>query len=89
MRAAQSGLALLVAQRPPSLRLAVVTNVAAAGFICRGVGFGRRLFVADFTVMDIMSDKITISIFLWRPPQPIEEVDTMQPALVYEVPRKS
>ena len=44
LRAAPSGLALLVAQRPPSLRLAVVTNFAAAGFICRGVGFGRRPF---------------------------------------------
>jgi hypothetical protein len=47
LRAAPSGLALLVAQRPPSLRLAVVTNVAAAGFICRGIGSGRRLFVAE------------------------------------------
>jgi len=26
---------------------------------------------------------------MWRPPQPVEEIDTMKPALVYEVPRKA
>jgi hypothetical protein len=30
-----------------------------------------------------------VPIFLWRPLQPVGEIDTMQPALVYEVPRKS
>ncbi|MBV9393887.1 MAG: hypothetical protein JOZ84_05690 [Methylobacteriaceae bacterium] len=38
-----------------------------------------------FTLIDIEPDKMTFSIFLWRPPQPIEEIDTMSPALVYEV----
>lgn len=42
-----------------------------------------------FTVIDITPDKMTFSIFTWRPPQPIEEIDTMRPALVYEVPRRA
>ncbi len=32
------------------------------------------------------NDKKTFSIFMWRPPQPVADVDTMQPALVYEDP---
>jgi hypothetical protein len=43
LRPAPSGLALLVAQRPPRLRLAVVTTSRLPSF-ARGVGFGRRLF---------------------------------------------
>jgi len=31
----------------------------------------------------------TLRQFMWRPPQPVEEIDTMTPALVYEVPRKA
>ncbi len=42
-----------------------------------------------FTLIDITPDKMTFSIFMWRPPQPVEEIDTMKPALVYEVPRKA
>ena len=41
-----------------------------------------------FTVIDVTPDKLTFSVFVWRPPQPVEEIDTMKPALVYEVPRK-
>jgi len=41
-----------------------------------------------FTLIDVTPDTMTFSIFLWRPPQPIEEIDTMSPALVYEVARK-
>ena len=29
------------------------------------------------------------TVFMWRPPQPVTEIDTMKPALVYEVPRKA
>lgn len=42
-----------------------------------------------FTVIDVTPDKMTFSIFTWRPPQSAEEIDTMAPALVYEVPRKA
>jgi hypothetical protein len=27
--------------------------------------------------------------FVWRPPQPVEEIDTMKVALVYEMQRKT
>lgn len=42
-----------------------------------------------FTVIDITRDKITFTHFMWRPPQSVEEIDRMKPALVYEVPRKA
>jgi hypothetical protein len=42
-----------------------------------------------FTLIDITPDKMSFSIFMWRPPQPIEEIDKMKPALVYEVLRKA
>ena len=42
-----------------------------------------------FTVIDVTPDKLTFTMFMWRPPQPVEEIDTMKPALVYEVPRKA
>ena len=42
-----------------------------------------------FTIIDVAGDKVTFTHFMWRPPQPIAEIDTMQPALVYEVPRKA
>jgi hypothetical protein len=41
-----------------------------------------------FTVIDVTPDKITFTIFTWRPPQPLAEIDTMKPTLTYEVPRK-
>lgn len=41
-----------------------------------------------FTVVDVTPDKLTFSVFLWRPPQPVEEIDTMKPALVHEVTRR-
>jgi len=42
-----------------------------------------------FTIVDVTPDKMTFSQFMWRPPQSIEEIDTMKPALVYDVPRKA
>jgi len=42
-----------------------------------------------FTVIDVTPERMTFSIFTWRPPQPVEEIDTMRPALVYSVPRRS
>jgi len=40
-----------------------------------------------FSVIDVTPDKMTFSMFVWRPPQSVEEIDTMQPAFVYEVAR--
>ncbi|MFG3757347.1 hypothetical protein, partial [Klebsiella pneumoniae] len=42
-----------------------------------------------FTIIDVTPDKMTFTMFLWRPPQPVEDIDTMAPALVYEVPRRA
>ncbi len=56
------------------------------------VGMDEVLKVTEkngFSVIGVTPDKITFSVFLWRPPQPVEEIDTMKPALVYEVPRKA
>jgi len=33
-------------------------------------------------------DKLIFTPFMWRPPQPVSDIDTMQPAIIYEVPRK-
>jgi hypothetical protein len=41
------------------------------------------------TITDVSPEKVTFTMFLWRPPQPVEEIDTMQPALIYEVPRQA
>jgi hypothetical protein len=41
-----------------------------------------------FTVIDVTPDKMVFTLYLWRPPQPIAEIDTMKPALSYEVLRK-
>lgn len=40
-----------------------------------------------FTIIDVTPEKIRFSMYMWRPPQPVEEIDTMKPALIYEVPR--
>ena len=40
-----------------------------------------------FTIIDVTPEKMTFSLFLWRPPEPVDAIDTLQPALVYEVPR--
>lgn len=42
-----------------------------------------------FSIIDVTPDKMTFALFMWRPPQPVEEIDTMKPALVYEVLRKT
>jgi len=42
-----------------------------------------------FCIIDVTPDKMTFTQFMWRPPQPVQEIDTMRPALVYEVPRRA
>jgi hypothetical protein len=56
------------------------------------VGMDETLKVTGkngFSIIDVTPDKITFQIFMWRPPPPVEEIDTMSPAMVYEVPRKA
>jgi len=42
-----------------------------------------------FSVIDVTPDAMTFSIYVWRPPQPVDDIDAMKPALVYTVPRTS
>ncbi len=56
------------------------------------VGMDEVLKVTEkngFSVIDVTPDKITFTVFMWRPPHPVVEIDTMKPVLVYEVPRKA
>jgi hypothetical protein len=41
-----------------------------------------------FSIIDVTPEKALFTMFVWRPPQPIGDIDTMKPAFVYEVPRK-
>jgi hypothetical protein len=41
-----------------------------------------------FTIIDVTPKKLTFTQFLWRPPQPIAEIDSMRPAFAYDVVRK-
>ena len=43
----------------------------------------------SFTIIDVTPDKMRFTLFLWRPPQPVEDIDTMQPVLFYELPLKA
>ncbi|KAE9629937.1 hypothetical protein GP644_09565 [Parasedimentitalea maritima] len=40
-----------------------------------------------FTVIDVTEDSITYSMYTWRPPEPLDNIDTMEPILVRTVPR--
>ena len=42
-----------------------------------------------FSIIDVTPEKVVFTMFAWRPPQPIGDIDTMKPAFVYEVPRKT
>jgi hypothetical protein len=42
-----------------------------------------------FTIIDVTPDKLVFKLFTWRPPQAVTDIDSMTPALVYEVPRKA
>jgi hypothetical protein len=42
-----------------------------------------------FTIIDVTPDKLIFKLFTWRPPQAVTEIDSMTPALVYEVPRNA
>jgi hypothetical protein len=40
-----------------------------------------------FTIIDVTEDAVTYSMYAWRPPQPVEEIGTMEPVLVHTIPR--
>lgn len=40
-----------------------------------------------FTVIDITPKKMTFRMFSWRPPEPIETIDSLQPFFTYEIDR--
>jgi hypothetical protein len=42
---------------------------------------------SGFSIIQFSPGKVTFRMFLWRPPQPISDIATMEPALVYEVAR--
>jgi hypothetical protein len=66
--------------------------------VAKGVGDrGRqprtecRYGARDLGVLDHRCDapQNEVQLFLWRPPQPVEDIDTMQPVLFYELPLKA
>jgi len=42
-----------------------------------------------FSIIDVTPEKVTYRMFAWRPPQNQNEIDTMEPMLSYEVPRRA
>lgn len=40
-----------------------------------------------FTIIDLTPQSIKFRLFAWRPPQPVEEIDTMKPILNFELKR--
>lgn len=40
-----------------------------------------------FTLIEATPEKLVFSLYVWRPPEPVEAIDRLTPALVYEVPR--
>jgi hypothetical protein len=55
------------------------------------VGMDETLKITEkngFSIIEVTPDKVEFQVYMWRPPQPVEEIDTMKPVLVYEVPRR-
>lgn len=42
-----------------------------------------------FTVVDVAETGIALRIFAWRPPEPAEAIDSLEPAFTYDLPRKA
>ena len=56
------------------------------------IGMDEALKITEkngFSIIDVTPDKITFTVLTWRPPQPAAEIETMQPVLVYDVPRSA
>jgi hypothetical protein len=41
-----------------------------------------------FTIVDVAETGINLRAFAWRPPEPVEAVDSLEPAFTYDLPRK-
>ena len=58
----------------------------------RLVGMDQELLPTEkngFTIIDVTPETMIFRLFAWRPPQPIELIDTMDPVAVHEVPRRA
>jgi len=56
------------------------------------IGMTQALKPAEkngFSIIDVTPERLTFTVFTWRPPQPVEAIDTMKPALVHKVSRKA
>jgi len=63
---------------------------AAAASLAKVFVFTNLISAKDgFCSIDVAPDKITFQLFTWRPPQLVDEIATMKPALVYEVARRA
>ena len=54
------------------------------------IGMEEALKITEkngFSIIDITPEKMTFTMFMYRPPQDPAEIDTMKPAMVYEVMR--
>jgi hypothetical protein len=40
-----------------------------------------------FSIIDVTPEKMVFRMFTWRPPEPIEAIATLDPMIVYEIPR--
>ncbi|NWG47508.1 MAG: alkaline phosphatase D family protein [Alphaproteobacteria bacterium] len=40
-----------------------------------------------FTLVDVTPDRIAVRLFAWRPPDPLEAIDTLEPVHAFEIPR--
>jgi hypothetical protein len=41
-----------------------------------------------FTIIDVTPDEVTFRFFAWRPPQPVAEIDALEPFHTLSIPRK-
>lgn len=56
------------------------------------IGMEEALKITEkngFSIIDITPEKMTFTMFMYRPPQDPAEIDTMKPVMVYEVPNKA
>ncbi|WP_424096143.1 hypothetical protein [Moorena producens] len=42
-----------------------------------------------FSIIDVTENEMRFSLYTWRPPQAVEDISTMEPTVVYTVPRPS
>jgi hypothetical protein len=42
-----------------------------------------------FTIVDVTPERIALQLFAWRPPDPADAIDTLEPSGTYELSRKA